>query len=289
MGNPAINCDWPSSRFVSPEITNLIRAFYYSPYRLWLLRAIERLRFIHSGSKIMTLLQFLYHSHFATSLLALSNAAMKCHSWIQATISAQAAQVMIQIATQKLNYLLSKHALWTGTKLRSKLGRLKASKISNLSLCFSPVRELWVYRLELNPQVLAFCGAHSVFMIQIVTQKLRHLSKNALAKTGIIFGSELGRLTLLKYSKLSPRFFLEKGFFPAKELWVYCLDSELICRILAPCRVHSVIRRWRYWICTLTLISLCIVCWGLAFAEQEFDAMVLPRRTRRLIIQHHSG
>lgn len=220
----------------------------------------------------MAPLRLIHHSHCATRL-ALSNTAMRC-SWIQTTTSAQ---VMAQIASRKLNYLL-KYALETGTKFRSKLGRLKASKNSKLLPCFSRTRGLWVHRLELIGQVLAFFGAHgahSVSMIRITTQ----LSKNALVKTETIFRSELGRLKPLKNSKLSLH------FFQAKELWVYC--SELICRVLpALCGVHLAIR-WRYWICTLTLISLCITCWGLVFAEQEFDAKVLPRQTRRLII--HSG
>lgn len=266
--SPPIN--WPSSRFISPEITNLIRAFYYSSYRLRLSRAIERpLRFIHPGNKIIAFLEILYHSHWTTRL------AMK-YSWIQATISAR---VMTRIATQKLNYL-SKYALEIGTKFRSKLEHLKSSKNSklDLSLRFSQTRELWVRHLELIFQAY---GAHSVFKIQIANQKLRYLSKNALAKTGIIFRLELNRLAPLKYSKLS------LPFFRAKELRVYC--SDLVFRVLALCGVHSVIRSWRYWICILISISLGITCWGLVFAEQEFDREVLPRRTRRLIIQHHSG
>lgn len=223
----------------------------------------------------MALLLFLHHSHYATRP-ALSNAPLKC-SWIQAT---NLVQDMARIATQNLRYL-PECALDMGTKLRSKLGRPLAPKYSNLLLCFSQMpRELWLHCSELICCVLAFCGIHSTFMIQIATQKLTYLSKYAWSEARTIIGLDLGRLTPSECSKLS------LCFSQMKALWVYF--SRLICRVLALCGVHSVSRRWRRWICILILISLCITCWRVVSTEQEFDAKVLPRRTRRLI-QRHSG
>ena len=118
-----------SSRLLSPQITNLIRGFYYSPYRLWLVKAIENAHFIQLGNQIKPPLCFIHCLHYAT-MLELSNAAMTLkYSWIQASKSAQ---MMTQISAQQLKYL-SKYALSTAS-MHLWLGEIKTNTVRPTTL-----------------------------------------------------------------------------------------------------------------------------------------------------------